>query len=62
VCSSCHPFYIGDESKKVLAGRLEKFKTRQGKAASKREESKKHATAQHAKKTVKREEDASSEK
>src|SRR5688572_19359460 len=38
VCSACHPFYIGDDSKKVLAGRLEKFKTRQATAATKREE------------------------
>lgn len=38
VCSACHPFYIGDDTKKVLAGRLEKFKTRQATAASKREE------------------------
>lgn len=38
VCSSCHPFYIGDDSKKVLAGRLEKFKNRQATAATKREE------------------------
>ncbi len=37
VCSACHPFYIGDDSKKILAGRLEKFKTRQATAAGKRE-------------------------
>ena len=43
VCSACHPFYIGDDSKKILAGRLEKFKTRQGVATSKRESVKKVA-------------------
>lgn len=43
VCSSCHPFYIGDDSKKILAGRLEKFKTRQTAASAKRETAKKHA-------------------
>lgn len=41
VCSACHPFFVGDESKKILAGRLEKFKTRQEAAASKREAAKK---------------------
>jgi large subunit ribosomal protein L31 len=51
VCSSCHPFYIGDDSKKVLAGRLEKFKTRQATAASKREEVK-ATSAKRASKTV----------
>jgi len=50
VCSSCHPFYIGDESKKVLAGRLEKFKTRQTVASAKRETAKKHAANRKTKK------------
>lgn len=45
VCSACHPFYVGDESKKILAGRLEKFKTRQQAAASKREAAKKVSSA-----------------
>jgi len=43
VCSACHPFYIGDDSKKILAGRLEKFKTRQQTAASARDTAKKTA-------------------
>ncbi len=43
VCSACHPFYVGDESKKILAGRLEKFKTRQQAALGKREEAKKQS-------------------
>jgi large subunit ribosomal protein L31 len=51
VCSSCHPFYIGDDSKKILAGRLEKFKTRQGAALAARDEAKKHTTARKTKKT-----------
>lgn len=45
VCSACHPFYVGDESKKILAGRLEKFKTRQQAASAKREEAKKMTSA-----------------
>lgn len=49
VCSACHPFYVGDESKKILAGRMEKFKTRQSTTAAKREEAKKHATAKKTK-------------
>lgn len=52
VCSSCHPFYIGDDSKKILAGRLEKFKTRQTAASAKREEAKKVATTKKTKKTA----------
>lgn len=52
VCSSCHPFYIGDDSKKILAGRLEKFKTRLGAASEKRETAKKHAATRKAKKTA----------
>lgn len=43
VCSACHPFYIGDDSKKILAGRLEKFKNRQSTVASKRDSVKKIA-------------------
>jgi len=45
VCSACHPFYVGDESKKILAGRLEKFKTRQQAASAKREAAKKVSSA-----------------
>lgn len=52
VCSSCHPFFIGDESKKVLAGRLEKFKTRLGASSAKRETAKKHSATRKAKRTT----------
>ncbi len=36
ICSACHPFFTG-ESSKILdtAGRVEKFKARQSKAAAK---------------------------
>lgn len=33
ICSSCHPFYTGSEGRMIdVAGRVEKFKTRQTKA------------------------------
>lgn len=33
ICSSCHPFFTGQEGKMIdTAGRVEKFKTRQTKA------------------------------
>ncbi len=35
ICSSCHPFYTGKEKVLDVAGRIEKFKTRKGKAVSK---------------------------
>jgi large subunit ribosomal protein L31 len=54
VCSACHPFYIGDDSKKVLAGRLEKFKNRQATAAGKREEVKATSAKRAAKKSPKK--------
>ncbi|MBP9771647.1 MAG: 50S ribosomal protein L31 [Candidatus Pacebacteria bacterium] len=54
VCSSCHPFYIGDDSKKILAGRLEKFKNLQATAAGKREAVKATATKRAAKKSPKK--------
>lgn len=50
VCSACHPFYIGDDSKKILAGRLEKFKTRQTTASAKREAAKKTSSTRKTKK------------
>lgn len=35
ICSSCHPFYTGQEGKMLdTAGRVEKFKTRQTKATA----------------------------
>ena len=33
ICSKCHPFYTGEEKLIDTAGRVEKFKTRQTKAA-----------------------------
>lgn len=32
VCSSCHPFYTGQEKVMDTAGRVEKFKSRQARA------------------------------
>ena len=61
VCSSCHPFYIGDDSKKVLAGRLEKFKNRQATAAGKREEVKATSAKRAAKKAPAKKEEATEE-
>jgi large subunit ribosomal protein L31 len=49
VCSSCHPFFIGDDSKKVLAGRLEKFKTRLSASSAKRQTIKKNSSTQKTK-------------
>jgi large subunit ribosomal protein L31 len=40
VCSACHPIYVGDDSKKMVAGRLEKFRSRQATVATKREAAK----------------------
>lgn len=53
VCSACHPFYVGDDSKKQVAGRLEKFKTRQATVAAKREEAKATSTKRVSKKAPK---------
>jgi large subunit ribosomal protein L31 len=33
ICSACHPFYTGEEKVLDTAGRVEKFKARQAKAA-----------------------------
>ena len=35
VCSSCHPFFTGEEKIMDTAGRVEKFKQRMAKAAKK---------------------------
>ena len=35
ICSTCHPFYSGTEKSLDVAGRVEKFKTRQSKAKAK---------------------------
>ena len=32
ICSKCHPFYTGKEKLMDIAGRIEKFKARKGKA------------------------------
>lgn len=34
ICSACHPFFTGQEKVMDTAGRVEKFKTRQSKAAA----------------------------
>jgi len=34
ICSSCHPFYTGNEKVLDAAGRVEKFKARSAKASS----------------------------
>lgn len=34
ICSKCHPFYTGEEKLIDTAGKVEKFKSRQAKAAS----------------------------
>lgn len=36
ICSNCHPFYTGNEKVLDAAGRVEKFKARRSKAASKK--------------------------
>jgi len=35
ICSSCHPFYSGNEKILDTAGRVEKFKARRSKATAK---------------------------
>jgi large subunit ribosomal protein L31 len=35
ICSKCHPFYTGEEKLVDIAGRVEKFKSRRAKAATK---------------------------
>ena len=62
VCSACHPFYVGDDSKKIVAGRLEKFKTRQATAATKREAAQATASKRIAQKKPKSKEKVSEEK
>ena len=36
ICSNCHPFYTGNEKTLDAAGRVDKFKTRAAKAATKK--------------------------
>ncbi len=57
VCSTCHPFYVGDDSKKILAGRLEKFKNRQATVTAARDAAKATSKKRAAKKVTKVEED-----
>ena len=40
ICSNCHPFFTGQEKFIDTAGRVEKFKARQAKAASNATQSK----------------------
>ncbi len=41
ICSACHPFFTGQEKVMDTAGRVEKFKTRQSKAAAPKTKAKK---------------------
>ncbi len=43
ICSACHPFFTGQEKVMDTAGRVEKFKTRQSKAAAPKTKAKKVA-------------------
>lgn len=54
ICSNCHPFYTGTEKLIDVAGRVEKFRTRQEKAKAKPAVKKttKRATAKTSKKTA----------
>lgn len=40
ICSSCHPFYTGEEKLIDTAGRVEKFKSRRTAAAAPKKEKK----------------------
>lgn len=62
VCSACHPFYVGDDSKKMVAGRLEKFRARQATAGAKRDAVKATATKRVSKKKAETVEEVSEEK
>jgi len=41
ICSSCHPFYTGQDKLVDTAGRAEKFKARKAKASTEKPKSKK---------------------
>jgi len=45
ICSECHPFYTGKEKLVDTAGRVEKFKTRQSTATTKKAVAKPKKTA-----------------
>ncbi|OJI08852.1 MAG: 50S ribosomal protein L31 [Candidatus Vogelbacteria bacterium CG22_combo_CG10-13_8_21_14_all_37_9] len=45
ICSSCHPFFTGNEKVMDIAGRVEKFKTRASKASESKTTKKKVASA-----------------
>jgi large subunit ribosomal protein L31 len=47
ICSKCHPFYTGKEKVIDTAGRIEKFKARQIKAASGRGDKKMRGSLHH---------------
>lgn len=61
VCSACHPFFVGDDSKKVLAGRLEKFKNRQATVSAAREAAQATAKKRAAKKVTTKKSEAAKE-
>lgn len=44
ICANCHPFFTGKEKLIDIAGRVEKFKARSAKAASKHTREKKANT------------------
>ncbi|MEK7582035.1 MAG: 50S ribosomal protein L31 [Patescibacteria group bacterium] len=50
ICSSCHPFYTGNDKIIDTAGRVEKFKKRREDSAQKAEVAKLKKTAKSAKK------------
>ena len=45
ICSKCHPFYTGKEKLVDTAGRVEKFKSRQKSAETKKTTAKPKSTA-----------------
>ena len=51
ICSNCHPFYTGTEKLLDIAGRVEKFRTRQ--EAAKAKQAAKPATKKKVKTTAK---------
>lgn len=44
VCSSCHPFYTGDDKGKMRGGQVEKFRERMAKKATAQKKAKKAKT------------------
>ncbi|MCP6719936.1 MAG: 50S ribosomal protein L31 [Patescibacteria group bacterium] len=50
ICSKCHPFYTGSQKLIDTTGRVERFKARKAKAATKNEKARKKSTQKSAKK------------